>query len=213
MKAIAAKMASIPEPWRQVLLEKPTYRLETKGLQLSPTSDKQWKSIFVQVELDLGSYEDGTGFLGKLSQDFEQAAANNQVQEAADGIVWQSSLSGLETFFKSIDPFAGTKPSSHQIQGHDVARWEDVEDDPSASEPGYDLHVREGLLDQIQNALDDKLVQVLGVGVESLKISDDGVFVFKALPPAPATDPERMADDVEEPVEPEATEPPVEPTV
>jgi hypothetical protein len=212
MQAIAAKMTSIPGPWRQVLLASPAYRLETKGLQLSPTEDKKWKSVFVQVTLGLGSYEDETGFLGKLGQEFEQAATNNQVQEAADGIVWKSTLSGLETFFKSMDPFSGTKPSSHEIQGHPVARWKDYDEDPSASEPGYDLHVKEGMLDQMQNALDEKLVDILGIGIKSLKVSDDGVFVFEALPPEPATEPEQMADDVEEPIEPgDQAEPPAEP--
>lgn len=203
-KAVAEKLASIPEQWRNALMTNPTYRLETKGLQLSPTADKSMKSVFVQVVLGLGSYE-GDGFLGKIAQEFEQALAGGQVQEAADGLVWKSSLTGLDTLFKSLDPFAGHKESEHKIHGHDVARWAKIEDDPSAAEPGYDLHVKEALLDQIQNTMDQKLVEAMSTGVESIQVSDDGVFVIKALAPEPATDQERMADDVEEP-------PPAEPT-
>lgn len=195
LKAVAEKFSSLPDQWRQALMAKPAYRLETKGLQLSPTADKKWKSIFVQIILDLGSGETGDGFIGKLVQEFDQALANGQVQEAADGLVWKSSLTGLETMFKNLDPYAGTKPSSHQIQGHDVARWGEK---PHESEPGYDLHVKEGILDHIQNALAEKLTEAMGVSVESVTVSDDGVFVFKAAPPEPATEPERMADDIEE---------------
>lgn len=205
LKAVAGKLSSLPEQWRQVLMANPTYRLETKGLQLSPTADKTFKSIFVQVVLGLGNYETGDGFLGRLSGEFEQALASNQVQEAADGLVWKSSLTGLDSLFKQLDPFAGRKESSFQIHGHDVARWKKIEDDPSASEPGYDLHVKEALLDQIQNVLEDKLMEAMSTRVESLKVSDDGVFVFQAAAPEPATEPEQMADDVEEP--------PTEPTL
>lgn len=195
IKAVAEKFASLPDQWVHALLSKPTYRLETKGLQLSPTEDKKWKSIFVQLALDLGDSETGDGFLGKLSQEFERALLQNQVQEAADGLVWKSSLTGLETMFKAIDPFAGTKPSSHKIQNHDVARWGEG---PGESEPGYDLHVKEGMLDQIQNALGNKLMEAMNISSESVTVSDDGVFTFKAMPPEPATEPEQIADDIEE---------------
>lgn len=196
LQAVAAKLSPIPEQWRQVLMANPVYRLETKGLQLSPTEDKTFKSIFVQVVLSLGDYETGDGFIGRISKEFEQALASNQVQEAADGLVWKSSLAGLDSLFQNLDPFAGKQASSHQIQGHDVARWGEG---PGQSEPGYDLHVKEGLLDQIQNALEDKLMEAMGTRLESLKVSDDGVFVFQAAVPEPSTEPEQMADDIEEP--------------
>jgi hypothetical protein len=198
IKAIAEKFAPLPDAWRQALLEKPAYRLETKGLQLSPTEDKKWKSIFVQVILDLGGAETG-GFLGKLSQEFDQALANNQVQEAADGLVWKSSLTGLESFFKNLDPYSGTKQSDRKIHGQLVARWGEK---PHETEPGYDLHVKDGFLDQIQNALAEKLLDATGISSESVTVSDDGVFNFKARPPEPASDPEQIADDIEEEPDP-----------
>lgn len=196
MKAVGQKLSSLPEKWRGVLTAHPLYRLESKGLQLSPTEDKKWKSVFVQVVLPLGSAESGDGFLGELAKEFEQALANNQVQEAADGLVWRSSLTGLDSLFKSLDPFAGTKAPEHQIHGQYVARWGEG---PGEADPGYDLNVKEGLMDQIQSALTEKLVDVMGVDAESITVGDDGVFVVKAAPPEPATEPERMADDLEEP--------------
>lgn len=195
IKAVNDKFASLPDQWRAALMAKPSYRLETKGLQLSPTEDKKWKSIFVQLGLDLGDAESGDGFLGKLAQEFDQALAQNQVQEAADGLVWKSSLTGLESMFKALDPYAGVKPSSHKIQNHDVARWGEG---PDEAEPGYDLHVKEGMLDQIQNALSNKLFEAMNISSESVTVSDDGVFSFKAMPPEPATDQEQIADNIEE---------------
>ena len=195
MKAVGEKLSAIPENWRSLLMTHPQYRLEAKGLQLSPTEDKQWKSVFVQVVLPLGDVESG-GFLGGLAQEFEQALANNQVQEAADGLVWKSSLTGLDSLFKSLDPFAGTKASERQIHGQYVARWGEK---PEEAEPGYDLNVKEGMMDQIQNVLNDKLVDVMGADVQSVNVGDDGVFVIKANPPEPSTEPERVADNLEEP--------------
>ena len=190
MKAVADKMSSLPEQWRHALLARPAYRLESKGLQLSPTEDKKFKSIFVQVILNLEE------FLNKLSQEFEQAVASGQVQEAADGLVWKSSLTGLDTLFKNLDPYAGTKTPDHFIHGKEVARWGE---EPHEAEQGYDLHVKEGMMDQMQSALDEKFSEAVGVGIASMNVSDDGVFAFKANPPEPATEPERVADDLEEP--------------
>lgn len=198
LQAILEKFASLPGDWRQSIMEKPTYWLETKGLQLSPTEDKKWKRVFVQVKLDLGSYEDGTGFLGKLSKEFEQAIMNGQIQESGENVIWKSSLTGLETVFKKFDPHSGAKSASHQIHGHDVARWGEG---PDEADPGYDLHIKEGLMDQIQSALDDKLVEGLNADLQSLKsISDDGTFVFKVIPPGPASEQDDIAGDIEEPL-------------
>lgn len=201
VKAVAEKFASLPDQWRHVLFAKLSYRLETKGLQLSPTEDKKWKSIFVQVILNLGSGETGDGFIGKLVQEFDHALANNQVQEAADGLIWKSSLTGLETMFKNLDPHAGATHSDHKIHGQLVARWGEG---PDEAETGYDLHIKEGMLDHIQNAMGDKLLEAMSVNLESVNVTDDGMFSLKAAAPEPYTEPEQVADDIEEqPEQPE----------
>lgn len=182
IQAARDQFKSVPADWVAQLFEHVEYRLEPKALQLSPSEDKKWKSVFVQLIMDLGSAEDYRGFLGKFAKEIEDAAEAGKIADA-EKITVNSSLVGLDTALKALDPYAGAKLSSTKISGHDIA-----------DEPGYDKEIRSGFYDRLAEAASVGL----SADVKIDSISDNGQFVFSKRSEPTYDTPEDIADQIDE---------------
>lgn len=179
-QAIRGKLSKMPSDWVDQLMAGAQYIKDPKALQLSPTEDKKWRSVYSTFKLPLGSAEDRKGFLGKFASEVEAAMAANKIVQNGDQHVFQSTLSGLESTMKELDPYAGAPLSHTKIHGWDVA-----------DEPGYDKEIKSAFVDQ----LSDVIGMMLSAEARITKIHDDGKFEFRA---------QRFNDDLpEEPMAPE----------
>lgn len=212
LEAVENKFAALPPAWRTVLFgpdrANMEYSKDPKALQLSmfspsdiatakdqgkpmwPEASNKWKFVYVNVSIDLGDAQSGTGLVGQIAKEAAQAAQTGKVAEVAEGeMQWQSSLTGLDAVLRELDPYAGTKMSTTKIGVYDIA-----------DEPGYDIHVREGILDRVQEALST----AFGTSVSGVDVDDNGVFSFAAASGGPEETTEQ--DDIAAGMEPEAGE-------
>lgn len=191
IQAFKAKL-KIPNDWANLLLRNMKYIIDPKALQLSPKTEPKygkfgkygdrearkrgeavpkkqedgvkWRSIYVLIVSDIESSE---GFLGKFATEFNNAVNSGQVTKVGDEFVFQTTLTGLESTFKTLDPYAGTKLSSTQQYGWDVA-----------DEPGYDAEIKSAFVDHFSRAIDQVYPQA-----HVTKIDDNGQFSFTAQEP------------------------------
>ena len=178
-QAVRGKLSAMPSDWVDQLMAGAQYIKDPKALQLSPTEDKKWRSIYSTLMLPMGSGEDRKGFMGKFAAEFEAATADNKIQSNGGQHVFQSTLTGFNAAMKELDPFAGAKLSDTKRHGWDVA-----------DEPGYDKEIKSAITDQFS----DVISMMLGTDARVTRIHDDGKFEFRAQAP---TEPEQ-------PVAPEA---------
>ena len=223
---------NLPEVWKNELFTDIKYRLEPQALQLSsPGKDRDWKSVFVQLELGLGSVPDGTGFLGKLASEFDAAEEAGQLQEAEGMTVFQSSLTGFDSVLKNLDPYAGAQISQTKVAGpspyaafrqeeesgrfkrekpeHELGKggWD------IADEPGYDKEIRSAFYDHFSDVVSGKVS----------KIDDAGRIYFtptkheepeeEDIRPEPVPRSQREAAPETAPEVPEPTEESIEPHI
>lgn len=180
-QAIRGKLGKMPSDWVEQLMAGAQYIKDPKALQLSPTEDKKWRSIYSTYMLPLGSAEDRKGFLGKFATEFEAAASANKIAQNGDQYVFQSTLTGFESTMKELDPYAGAQLSHTKIHGWDVA-----------DEPGYDKEVKSAFIDQFSDAISI----MFNAEARVTRVHDDGKIEFRA---------QKLSDDLpEEPLTPEA---------
>jgi hypothetical protein len=172
-QAIRSKLGKMPSDWVEQLMAGAQYIKDPKALQLSPTNDKKWRSVYSTFMLPFGSAEDHKGFLGKFATEFEASMSDNKLAQNGDRYVFQSTLTGFESTMKELDPYAGTSVSHTKIHGWDVA-----------DEPGYDKEVKSAIVDQ----LSDVVSMVMNADARIIKVYDDGKIEFRA----------QMLDDDEE---------------
>jgi hypothetical protein len=199
IEAVSANI-DVPADWKKELFAKTSYRLEPQALQLSSPDekDKNWKSVFVQVIMDLGDSE--SGFLGKLSSEFDVAESSGKLQQAEEMMSFQSSLTGFDSALRHLDPYAGAKLSGTKIKGWDVA-----------DEPGYDKEIRSAFYDHFSDV----------VGGKVSKIDDAGRVYFtpqkyEEHEPAPEPVPRSQREATPKPeaeTEPETTEEGIDPHI
>lgn len=215
LEAVENKFASLTPEWQAALFgpnrENMTYAKDPKALQLSkltpndiknaakrnqqlwPDATQNWRFIYVEITINLG---DATkGFLGAIANEARQAYAAGTMNEAGEGqIQWQSSLTGLDSALRGIDPYSGVKMSSTEVKS-DIGHY-------LLPDEGYDIHVREGILDRVQETLD----VALETEVASVDVNDDGVFTF--LAPRLFNQPEEgtAQDKIAQEMDPEAME-------
>lgn len=171
IQAFKAKL-KIPSDWANLLFHNMKYIIDPKALQLSPTTDKKWRSIYVLMTSDLGSADDHSGFLGKFATEFDNAVNNNQIAKNGDELVFKSSLTGLDSTFKILDPYAGAKLSTTKVHGWDVA-----------DEPGYDAEIKSAFTDHFS-----RIMESVYPNARITKIDDNGQFHFTAQEPVEDTD-------------------------
>lgn len=157
----------IPTDWSNALLNNVSYAIDHKALQLSPSTDKKWRSIYVILTSGLD------GFLGKFATEFNNAVANNAIAKTNDGFTFQSSLTGFDTTFKNLDPYSGAKLSNTKRHGWDVA-----------DEPGYDKEVKNAFVDHFSDIIGQTYPDARVTSIE-----DNGRVNFTASEP--------VADDEE----------------
>lgn len=188
LEAVENKFAALSPEWRTVLFganrENMQYSKDPKALQLSmvsgsdiktskekgqamwPDNTNKWKFVYVEVAIDLGDAESGTGFIGQIAKEATQAAEAGRIVQAEEGkMQWQSSLTGLDAVMRELDPYAGAKMSATKVGIYDIA-----------DEPGYDIHVREGMLDRIQEVLG----MALHADLSGVDVDNSGVFSMTA---------------------------------
>jgi hypothetical protein len=212
LEAVENKFAALSPEWRTALFgpnrENMGYSKDPKALQLStfspsdiatakdqgksmwPDNTAKWKFVYVEVAINLGDAESGTGFLGQIAKEARQAATAGKIVRADEGqMQWHSSMVGLDSALRELDPYAGTKMSATKIGIYDIA-----------DEPGYDIHVREGVLDRIQETLS----ATLHADISGVDADDRGIFSFTAahISVEEPTD----QDDIAAEMEPEAPE-------
>lgn len=171
--AVKQKLSGIPTEWIDALLADAKYGKDPKALQLSPSDDKKWRSIYIVITSDIGTAEERKGFIGKLAGEFENAVANNKLQRSGDSFVFQSSLTGFDSAMKTLDPHSGTKLSNTKIHGWDVA-----------DEHGYDKEVKNAFVDHIS----DMMSSLLGTEARVTAIHDDGKIVASSRMPTEEPD-------------------------
>lgn len=177
-QAIRSKLSAMPSDWVDQLMAGAQYIKDPKALQLSPTEDKKWRSIYSTFMLPMGSAEDRKGFMGKFASELEAAATGNKIQSNGDQHVFQSTLIGFNTAMKELDPYAGAKLSDTKKYGWDVA-----------DEPGYDKEIKSAVIDQFS----DVVSMMLNTNARVTRVHDDGKIEFRAR----LAEPEPMAPEAE----------------
>jgi len=165
IQAFKSKL-KIPNDWINALLHNAKYVIDPKALQLSPTTDKKWKSVFVSLISDLGSSEGG-GIIGKFASEFKQAMDNGAIQRNGNQYQFQSSLTGFDSTLKTLDPYSGAKLSSTKKHGWDIA-----------DEPGYDKEIRNAFIDHFSDVIDAHYPNA-----RVLNVDDNGIVRFTADEP------------------------------
>ena len=135
IQAFKSKL-KIPSEWSNALLNNIKYAIDHKALQLSPSTDKKWRSVFLILTSDLSV------FLEKFAAEFNNAVQNNAVMKTGDGFSFKSSLTGFDSTLKNLDPFSGAKLSNTKRHGWDVA-----------DEPGYDREIKNALMDHFSDII------------------------------------------------------------
>lgn len=174
--AILEKFDSLPKDWVEALIgpggKNLEYGLEQFALQLSPTTNPEWRRVFVQVKILLG--DENEGFMGKLANDFKRALAAGVVRQEGGQATWDARLTGLGGALKELDPYSGAKMSNTKIGNLDIA-----------DEPGYDKHIREGLIERMEEVL-----SLAGDNeITHLQINDDGSLSFNFKESKPEVEP------------------------
>jgi hypothetical protein len=162
IQAIRTKFSTMPTDWQDALFADIVYRLESKALQLAPSPDKKWKTVYVQLVMHLGSALEEKGFLGKLTQELERVS-EGQVQEVEGQLTVQTSLTGFDSVLSDLDPYAGAEMSKTMIHGRLVA-----------DDPGYDKEIRSAFNDHIGEIAG----MILGVEATVDRIDNDGKISF-----------------------------------
>lgn len=211
LEAVQNKFAPLSPEWRTVLFganrENMRYAKDAKALQLStlstsdintaaerkqkiwPDSSTRWKFIYVHVIIGLGDVASGTGFVGAIAKEAQQALEAGQMLTGGEGqMKWPSSLAGLDAVLRELDPHTGVKAGSKRVKIGDFEY--DV-----ADEPGYDLEVRSSILDKIQEAL----AIALETSVSGVEIDNDGSIIFSAVetPEEDETEQDLIAKEME----------------
>lgn len=151
----------IPNDWSSALLNNMNYAIDHKALQLSPSTDKKWRSIFMILTSNLDT------FLEKFATEFNNAVANNAVMKTGDGFAFQSSLTGFDSTFKNLDPYSGAKLSNTKRHGWDVA-----------DEPGYDKEIKNAFVDHFSD-----IISQVYPDARVTNIDDNGQVKFNANEP------------------------------
>lgn len=225
--AAVQKFAGMPDDWKKAMFggegENVEYQKDPKALQLSthsksdidtatdqgktmwPDNTGKWRFIYVNVSINLGdldeSLEGGTGFFGKLNQEFRAAVTAGRVGKIDDKTMQiQTTLTGFDSVLRDLDPYSGKKSSDAKIGIYNIA-----------DEPGYDLEIRIGFIERIS----EMISYALDNRITNLKVDDNGVFTFNAAAYQRdySSDQEEIASEMEPGMEPEAEEelPPEEP--
>jgi len=158
IKAINSKFNVINDDWRKLLFTNPKYKLESNTIQLSYSDDKNWRSVFVQITLDLNK------LIEKLENEFETAFEAGTISNVSNQKVFKSTLTGFETLMKELDPYAGAKLSTTKIHNREIA-----------DEPGYDLAIREVIYERIEN-----FIEMFYSNAKINQFTDDGLIYFTA---------------------------------
>ena len=163
----------IPADWKALLFQNVTYRAEPKTLQLSPTDDKQWQQVFVQVIADLGSADNQSGFLGRFGAEVKAASDGQQVTKEGDLYTLQTTLTGFDSAMKAIDPYSGAKLSNTK----NSAGWD------IADEPGYDKEIKSAFIDHFSTVVSQYFIDAV-----VREIRDNGQITFTAADAMPVDD-------------------------
>jgi hypothetical protein len=178
LKSVREKFKSISPEWQQTLFSKVKYYRDPKALQLSPSPDKKLKSIYVAFELNLKA------FIGKFANEFIDAFDSGKITNINDEYVFQTSLTGVESLFKILDPYAGSKLSSTMVHGREIA-----------DEPGYDINIKSGIYDRIVDIIEPNYDGTMTIK----QFSDDGKLHYTIdRKQEPDTIPDAIADKIPE---------------